>query len=160
MRNFVSFVSLVVILLSVSSNGQSDGMSAIGSAYQAHSPCKEGVLFMSREVGGPKKPENYWDGVVDVARWPNIPEIYIELTVDSAARLSIDPDSGHATTRGRTFRIYAYGTPPGVNQVRFKVVGEITAPVPEVVSLKLNNAVICTDIRRVWHSIFHFCDLH
>lgn len=82
----LSFAFVVLLLLINRSDGQ---MGYIGTAIQAFSPCPNGVLAMSREVGGPPKQENYWDGLVSLKDWPDIPEVRIALTVDNPAKIEI-----------------------------------------------------------------------
>lgn len=86
MRLISSVVCLLLLLAVDSSRAQ---MGFIGTAIQAFSPCKNGALVMSREVGGPPKTENYWDGVVSLKDWPDIPEVRIGLTVDNPAKIEI-----------------------------------------------------------------------
>lgn len=83
MRLFNSLLFLIVTLTSVSGQG------FIGNAIQAFSPCPNAVLAMTREIGGPPKSENYWDGVVSLANWPDIPEVRIAITLDNPAKIEI-----------------------------------------------------------------------
>lgn len=85
MRLPISFVCVVLFVVR-DCNGQ---MTSIGTAIEAFSPCANGALAMTREIGGPPKTENYWDGIVSLKDWPKIPEVRISLTVDNPARIEI-----------------------------------------------------------------------
>lgn len=66
-----------------------EGMGSIGTAIQGFSPCPNGVMAMTREIGGPPKTENYWDGAVSLKDWPDIREVRLALTVDNPAKIEI-----------------------------------------------------------------------
>lgn len=82
-------VCVSLILLVVVPSLASAQMGFIGTAIEAFSPCPNGAVAMSREIGGPPNTENYWDGAVSLKDWPEIPEVRVSLTVDNPAKIEI-----------------------------------------------------------------------
>lgn len=124
-------------------------MSAIGQAYEGFNPCPNGVLSMSRFIGGGPIKENYWNGTLYLDKWPNLSEIRIALTVDNPARIEIDSEVGIVLVEDRTFYITAYGRQPDVDKVNFIIRGTQRGAFPNPTEIKLNNEVICKDPEKV-----------
>uniref|UniRef100_A0A6B2E8V9 Putative hemolymph proteinase 16 n=1 Tax=Phlebotomus kandelakii TaxID=1109342 RepID=A0A6B2E8V9_9DIPT len=137
------FVFLLIFLVELPSSLAQDGMGFIGRALQAFSPCPDGNLHMSREIGGPPNLENYWDGSFYLDKWPNIPEVRLEITLDAPARMEIDPDEARIHINGRSFYITTFQAPPKINRVKFTVRGKPRGKFPNVVSVHLNGADVC-----------------
>lgn len=123
-------------------------MGLIGDALEAFGPCDDSVLTMSRLIGGPPRLENYWDGTVNLDKWPTLSEIRIGLTVDNPARIELDEDDGRVLVRNRTFHIRAYGSQPEVNSVKFKIRGEPKGAFPNVERLTLNDEDVCRNPKK------------
>ncbi|XP_059611560.1 chymotrypsin-C-like [Phlebotomus argentipes] len=145
LRMSVAFFSvfLLVFLVQFPQSRAQDGMSYIGSAVEAFNPCKNGVISMYREIGGPPNLENYWDGTFYLENWPNIPEVRIEITLDAPARMEIDPDEARIHINGRSFYISTFKAPPKIDKVKFTVRGRPRGKFPNVVSVHLNGADVC-----------------
>ena len=62
-------------------------MSYLGSAWEGFNTCPDHILSMSRTIGGPPKAENYWDGELDIKKWPFIRDVRVGLTLDNPAKI-------------------------------------------------------------------------
>ncbi|GAB0100485.1 uncharacterized protein DMENIID0001_165330 [Sergentomyia squamirostris] len=120
-----------------------DEMSYIGLALEGFSPCPNGVLYMSREIGGPSNLENYWKGEVFLDKWRRLPEVRLRMTLDAPAQLEVDPDLARLSVQNRTFFITTFLTPPKIDKVLFIVRGRPHGKFPNILSLHLNDADIC-----------------
>lgn len=77
-------VQLVLVFIG---SALSQEFSLIGEALEGGNPCRNGVLFMERFIGGPPSKENYWNGSIDFGLYKNLPEARISLFLTAPATI-------------------------------------------------------------------------
>lgn len=95
MLNFGFLFLFCTIFLCVKCQSE---MSYIGLPIEAFTPCPD--LGMEHLIGLPPDEENYWDGILFLDRFPNIPELRFKLTLDNEAVVTI------VSTRKFNFHIF------------------------------------------------------
>ena len=76
-------------LVNCQSDDDVSGMSFIGLALEAFSPCPDGFISMEREIGRRPSEENYWSGYFNLKKYKNLPEARIFLKLDNPATFKI-----------------------------------------------------------------------
>ena len=86
----VSVFNLVLVMMSSLNSINGQGMGLIGDAIEMYKPCENGIVIMSRIIGGPPSKENYWDGSFHVGKlYPNLTEARFTLKFNAAANVSV-----------------------------------------------------------------------
>lgn len=141
-------LTVISVICGLQSTHGQDGMSLIGDAIEAFSPCDDFVLAMERLIGGRPKNENYWDGTFYLDKWPNVPEVRIGVTVDNPATIELNEDDGRVLVSDRTFHISAYDHPPKITMLKFKIRGTPFGAFPNVEKVTLNGLDVCKNPKK------------
>ncbi|CAD7084445.1 unnamed protein product [Hermetia illucens] len=118
----------------------------ISEALQGGSPCRNGVLFMERFIGGPPSKENYWNGSINFDLYKNLPEARISLFLTAPATIFLDEEDGRVLSDSDAFHITFLKKDDGSFNGKFRVQGRPKGDFPNVAGLTLNNVDICPNL--------------